>query len=82
MKLECNQGGAVALLQRLSSIINKQMEEASQTFKISHVFEAKESLDETSSQLTLCQNKKALNQLTSFPDKLKTKFYLLVLNFF
>ncbi|XP_014632032.1 farnesyltransferase GMERA1A isoform X2 [Glycine max] len=46
------QGGAVALLQRLSSIINKQMEEASQTFTISDVSEAKESLDGTSSHAT------------------------------
>ncbi|KAG5032067.1 hypothetical protein JHK85_016049 [Glycine max] len=56
LKLECNQGGAVALLQRLSSIINKQMEEASQTFTISDVSEAKESLDGTSSHAT-CHGK-------------------------
>ena len=52
LKLECNQGGAVALLQRLSSIINKQMEETSQIFAVSYVSEAKESLDGTSSHAT------------------------------
>ncbi|KHN47170.1 Protein farnesyltransferase subunit beta [Glycine soja] len=46
------QGGAVALLQRLSSIINKQMEETSQIFAVSYVSEAKESLDGTSSHAT------------------------------
>ena len=56
LRLEYNQGGIVALLQRLSSIINKQMEEASQTFTISDVSEAKESLDGTSSHAT-CHGK-------------------------
>lgn len=52
LKLECNQGGAVALLQRLYSIIDEQMEETSQTFTVSDVCEEKESLDETSSHAT------------------------------
>ncbi|KAK7365160.1 hypothetical protein VNO80_13998 [Phaseolus coccineus] len=46
------QGGAVALLQRLYSIIDKQMEETSQIFTISNVSENKESLDGTSSHAT------------------------------
>lgn len=52
MKLECNQGGAVALLQRLYPTIDKQMEETSQIFTISNVSEDKESLDGTSSHAT------------------------------
>jgi len=52
LKLECNQGGAVALLQRLYSIVDKQMEETSQIFTISNVSEDKESLDGTSSHAT------------------------------
>ncbi|TKY50418.1 farnesyltransferase subunit beta [Spatholobus suberectus] len=48
------QGGAVALLQRLYDIINKQMEETSQSFTISDVSEEKENLDGTSSHATCC----------------------------
>ncbi|KAK7271677.1 hypothetical protein RJT34_27776 [Clitoria ternatea] len=43
------QGGAVALLQRLYSVINKQMEETSQIFTILDMSGEKESLDGTSS---------------------------------
>ncbi|QCD95208.1 protein farnesyltransferase subunit beta [Vigna unguiculata] len=46
------QGGAVALLQRLYSIIDKQMEETSQIFNISNVSKDKESLDGTSTHAT------------------------------
>ncbi|CAJ1946745.1 unnamed protein product [Sphenostylis stenocarpa] len=46
------QGGAVALLQRLYSSIDKQMQETSQIFTISDVSEGKESLDGTSSHAT------------------------------
>ncbi|XP_047150021.1 protein farnesyltransferase subunit beta isoform X2 [Vigna umbellata] len=46
------QGGAVALLQRLYSIIDKQMEETSQIFSISNVSEDKESLAGTSTHAT------------------------------
>ncbi|XP_057447464.1 protein farnesyltransferase subunit beta [Lotus japonicus] len=46
------QGGAVALLQRLHTIVNKQMVEASQFCTISGESEEKESLDGTSSHAT------------------------------
>ncbi|XP_020203246.1 protein farnesyltransferase subunit beta [Cajanus cajan] len=46
------QGGAVALLQRLYPIINKQMEGTSQIFTISDVSEEKGILDGTSSHAT------------------------------
>ncbi|CAJ2648250.1 unnamed protein product [Trifolium pratense] len=48
------QGGAVALLQRLHSIIDEQMAEASQFSTISDVHEEHESLAGTSSHATCC----------------------------
>lgn len=47
-----NQGGAVALLQRLHSIIDEQMAEASQFVTVSDAPEEKECLDGTSSHAT------------------------------
>lgn len=52
LKHKSNQGGAVALLQRLHSIIDKPMEEALQLFTLSDIPEEKESLDRTSSDAT------------------------------
>ena len=52
LKLENDKGGAVALLQRLYSIIDQQMAEASELSTTSEVAEEKESLGGSSSDAT------------------------------
>ncbi|KAK2419686.1 Prenyltransferase family protein [Trifolium repens] len=61
------QGGAVALLQRLHSIMDEQMEEASQFSTISDVHEEKESLAGTSGHATCRIKHEGMNESHS-PD--------------
>ncbi|WJX70298.1 protein farnesyltransferase [Trifolium repens] len=61
------QGGAVALLQRLHSIVDEQMAEASQFSTISDVHEEKESLAGTSSHATCRIKHEGVNE-SHLPD--------------
>ncbi|XP_058778677.1 protein farnesyltransferase subunit beta [Vicia villosa] len=59
------QGGAVALLQRLHSVIDEQMAEALKFVAISDVPEEKESLDGTSSHATSCISHEGMSESCS-----------------
>lgn len=56
------QGGAVALLQRLQSVIDEQMVEASQSFTKTDSPEEKESLVGTSSHATSCTRREGMSE--------------------
>lgn len=79
LQYESNQGGAVALLQRLHSFIDEQMAEALQFVAVSDVPEEKESLDGTSSHATSCISHEG--RLTLEKHKSETNSSIMKLSF-